>query len=191
MKARMSFLLLLFLCLGLPSLFAQKKASFEFRAGAAFPLEQLGETDLKTGFGFEGIFDYRFLPHLSAYAGWGWNQFTTEEANSDMDVEETGYLFGLQFNHPIGNGPLSYYIRVGGLYNHLELENKAGDIVNDSGHGLGYRIGIGVDLALTENIHLRPGVKYQSLSRDVTIETSPVAMDHNYFAASLGIGFDF
>jgi opacity protein-like surface antigen len=173
------------------SLFAQNRASFELRGHSSFPTEDFGNTNLQNGLGFEAMFDYRFLPHLSAYVGWGWNQMTTDVPQNELDVEETGYLFGLQFNHPIGDGWLSYYVRAGGTYNHLEIEDTSGDILDDSGHGLGYRLGLGLDITVLGNLHIKPGVKYQALTRDVTIATITNSVDHNYFAAGVGFAFDF
>jgi hypothetical protein len=35
----------------------------------------LGDADLDTGYGFKGTAAFRFISHLAAHAGWGWNQF--------------------------------------------------------------------------------------------------------------------
>ena len=101
---------------------AQKKWSFEVRPGANFATKDLGDANLKTGFGIEGTFAYKFMPHLGAYAGWGWNKFSADQsfAGSKMDFEETGYCFGLQFVHPFKNSAVSYMIKGGGTYNHIE-----------------------------------------------------------------------
>lgn len=191
MKTQKSIFLFFATALFAISLHAQNRASFEIRGHSSFPTDDFGNTELQNGFGFEGMFDYRFLPHLSVFAGWGWNQFTTDGVINELDVEETGYLFGLQFNHPIGDGWVSYYVRVGGIYNHLEIEDTSGDILDDSGHGLGYRIGLGLDFTVFENLHIKPGVKYQSLTRDVTLSGSTQSIDHNYFAAGIGLAFNF
>ena len=75
---------------------AQDRWSVEAMGGLAFPTKKLGETDLGTGIGFEGKVSYRFLEHLAAYGGWSWLHFATDESalGAEMDVEETGYLFG-------------------------------------------------------------------------------------------------
>ena len=87
---------------------AQSRWSVELRGGADFATQDLGDASLKTGFGFEGTAAYRFMPHLSGYAGWGWNQFSADRsfAGTDMQFEETGYTFGLRFLHPIGASKL-------------------------------------------------------------------------------------
>jgi opacity protein-like surface antigen len=136
------------------------------------------------------------MEHLGAYAGWGWNQFKSEDSSfagsGDTDFEETGYTFGLQFIHPIGNSDnLSYLFRAGGIYNHIEVENDAGDITADSGHGLGWEIGAGVQVDLGSNWNLRPQVGYRSLSRDIDIGNTSTDVDLNYISLGVGISKSF
>ena len=121
------------------TLMAQKKWSVELRTGVDFPTKNLGDANLNSGLGFEGAVAYHLMPHLAAYAGWSWNKFSAYQsfAGSNMDFEETGYNFGLQFIHPIPNLNISYMVKGGGTYNHIETENSAGNIINDTGHGLG------------------------------------------------------
>lgn len=167
----------------------EKRFGFELNGGASFATSQPGETSLNTGFGFEGIFHYRFLKHTGVYAGWGWNKFAAESsfAGADIDFEETGYVFGLQFKHPLGSGAISYYLRVGGLYNHLELENENGDIIGDTGHGLGYQLAGGVDIPLGKKWNLTPGIKFNSLSRELEQEGTTTQLEHNYLSIRLGL----
>lgn len=181
------------LLLNAQSLIAQDRFSFELRSGASFATQELGDADLTTGFGFEGILDYRFMSQLSAYIGWGWNRFTGDDAftGSEVDFEETGYLFGLQFNHPLGETPLAFYARAGGIFNHIELENEEGDITDDSGHGLGYRVGAGLAISLGSNWHLKPGVKFQSLSRDIDMSVGTTSVDLTYISVGIGIAKRF
>ncbi len=91
------------------AIFAQENWSAELRPGINFATQDLGNAELKTGFGFEATIGYRFMPHLGAYVGWGWNQFKSDNASfagtGDTDFEETGYTFGLQFVHPLGKAP--------------------------------------------------------------------------------------
>jgi hypothetical protein len=137
-------LALMMLVLLSSSSFAQeteKRFGFELNGGASFATKKMDEASLNTGFGFEGTFHYRFMPHLGVYAGWGWNRFGADQAFAGNDIcfEETGYVLGLNFTHPIGTSKLAYYLRAGALYNHIETENADGDIINDSKHGLGFQ----------------------------------------------------
>jgi opacity protein-like surface antigen len=174
-------------------LMAQPRFAIELRPGVSFATQELGDADLKTGLGFEGMLSYRFTNTVGAYAGWGWNRFSADQsfAGADADFEETGYLFGVQFNPTLGDGALGLYLRAGALVNHIEVENKGGDIISDSGHGLGYQLGAGLDVGLGSNWQLRPGLKYQSLSRDLEIETTTTPVDLRYFSIAVGIAKNF
>jgi opacity protein-like surface antigen len=172
---------------------AQKKWSFEIRPGANFATQKLGGTSLNTGFGVEGSFAYKFMPHLAAYAGWSWNRFPgkTSAGQSSMDYEETGYCFGLQFIHPFDGSKISYMIKGGGTYNHIETENNEGKIVHDTGHGLGWQLGAGVSVPVGKRFQLIPEVRYRSLSRDMKIGETKTSVDLNYISAGVGFTFSF
>jgi len=167
----------------------EKRFGFEVSGGASFATSDLGDANLQLGFGGEGIFHYRFMPHLGVYAGWGYNAFSAENsfAGNEIDFEETGYVFGLQFKHPIGISPVSYYVRAGALYNHIELENTDGKIISDTGHGFGWQAAGGVDIPLGRNWSLTPGVKFNSLSGDVNMEGTKTQLDLNYIQVRVGI----
>ncbi len=170
---------------------AQDKWSAELRPGINFATSDIGDAELKTGFGAEFAFGYRFMPHLGAYVGWGWNQFKSDNnsfaGTGDTDFEETGYTFGLQFIHPIGESSTSYLVRIGGIYNHIEVENSAGDITADSGHGLGWELGAGLNFELGSNWNLRPQLGYRALSRDIGIGNVTTDVDLNYVSFGVGI----
>lgn len=174
------------------AIFAQKtekRFGFELNAGPSFSVSELNNTDLKPGFGFEGIFHYRFLQHTGVFAGWGWNRMAAEQsfAGNDVCFEETGYIFGLQFMHPVASSRFSYYLRAAGLYNHIETENAEGEIIHDSKHGLGYQIGGGLNFSLPKNWSLSAGVKYNSLSRETEFEGMSKTFNYKY-VSGLRIG---
>lgn len=193
MKKNLILIIVSMICFSTQLLLAQDRFAVELRVGASFATQELGDADLSTGFGFEGIFDYKFSPYLGAYAGWGWNQFSADQsfAGTDIDFEETGYLLGLQFTHAIADSALYVYVRAGGIYNHIEVENDDGDNISDSGHGPGWQVGAGLDIPLGSNWHLKPGVKFQALSREIEIgeETTPVNL--TYFTVGVGIAKKF
>lgn len=172
---------------------SEKRFGFEFNSGVSIATKKIGDASLNPGFGFEGLLHYRFLPHLGVYAGWGWNRFGADQsfAGEDVCFEETGYVFGLNFNHPIGTSKLAYYVRAGALYNHIETENADGDIVNDSKHGFGYQLAAGIDIDLGRNWSLTPGLKFNSLSRNTTYEGISKQLDYQYMSARIGIAKKF
>jgi hypothetical protein len=166
-----------------------KRLGFELNGGASLATSKPGNTKLNPGFGFEGLFHYRFMEHTGVYAGWGWNRFGAESsfAGNDVCFEETGYVFGLQFNHPLASTPINYYLRAGGLYNHIEIENADGEIILDSGHGFGLQLAAGFDVNLNSKWSFTPGLKFNALSNEVDNEGSTFSLKNNYL--SLRIGF--
>jgi len=172
---------------------SEKRFGFELNSGFSVATKKIDGASLNPGFGFEGTFHYRFMPHLGAYAGWGWNRLSADEsfAGNDVCFEETAYVFGLNFKHPIGNSKLAYYLRAGGLYNHIETENADGDIIHDSKHGFGYQLAGGLDINLGKNWSLSPGLKFNSLSRDTDFEGTPKKLDYQYISTRIGIVKNF
>ncbi|MBK7501023.1 MAG: outer membrane beta-barrel protein [Ignavibacteriales bacterium] len=173
--------------------YAQNKWSLEFRPGVDYATTDISNADLGIGFGLEGTIAYRFMPHLAAYAGWSYNNFAVDQsfAGPDASFEETGYTFGFQFIHPIGESTLSYLVRVGGTYNHIEIENNDGDIIIDSGHGLGWQAEAGLVIPLSERFSLLPSVRYRSLNRDIKIENVSTSVDLNYLSVGVGLSWSF
>lgn len=189
MKRLLAACIALLVLLAAQSAHAQDRWSVDFNSGGAYATQDLGDADLGAGLGFELTAAYRFMPHLAAYAGWGWRRFAADQsfAGADMDFEETGYTFGLQFVHPTTIARLSYMVQAGGLYNHIEIEDADGDITGDSGHGLGWQAGAGLVYALTNHWSVVPAVRYRSLSRDVEMASVTTDLDLTY--VSFGLGF--
>ena len=169
---------------------AQDRFGVELRVGPEFATQDLGNANLNTGIGSEVVFSYRFLPHLAAYGGWGYGRMSADGdsfAGTDIDVEETGYTFGLQFIHPLRTTRYGYFLRAGAIYNHIEIENGAGDITADSGHGFGWQVGAGPAITLGQNWTLMPGLRYRALSRDIEVGSVETDVDLTYFTVGVGI----
>ncbi len=172
---------------------AQDKWSLELRPGVNYATQDIADANLELGFGTELTIAYRFMPHLAVYAGWSYNNFAVDQsfAGTDASFEETGYTFGFQFIHPIGESTLSYLLRVGGTYNHIEIENNDGDIIIDSGHGLGWQAEAGLVIPLNERFSLLPSVRYRSLNRDIKIENENTSVNLNYLSVGVGLSWSF
>ncbi len=167
----------------------KKRFGFEFSPGISMATQKVADATLNPGFGFEGIFHYRFLPYLGAYGGWGWNRFGADEsfAGDNANFEETGYILGLQYNRPLPDSNLSWYLRAGGLYAHIETENSDGDVIHNTGHGLGWQAAGGINLALGNNWSLTPGVKFNALNRNSEVGGVAKEFKHNYASVRFGI----
>lgn len=166
---------------------AQQDWSFEFRAGANLPIDDLGDIKLDAGAGFEGTAAYAFTPALAVYGGWGWHQFDAEAQNSDPDVEQTGYVLGLQYTNTFPSSALGYRLRSGLTYEHIEIEDDDGDIVFDTDHGVGFELGGALSFALSDSWSLTPGLRYRYLSRDVEFGTNDGDADLSYIALDVGV----
>jgi hypothetical protein len=172
---------------------AQSRLSFELRPGGAIATQDLADASLGTGFGFEGTIGYRVLPHLSVYGGWDWHRFTSDAsfAGNDVDIEETGYAFGLRFQHPIGGSEaIALRIRAGGTYNHVEIEDSDGALIVDSEHGVGWEAGAGLAFR-AGGWELSPGVRFRALTRDFTIGNATTSGSLRYVTIEIGIGRRF
>ncbi len=171
----------------------QNRRSLEFRPAVNYATQNIKDADLKLGLGGELTIAYRFMPHLSAYAGWSYNNFAVDKsfAGPDASFEETGYTFGIQFIHPIGESTLNYLIRFGGTYNHIEIENNDGDIIIDSKHGLGWQLEAGLVIPLSEKYSLLPSLRYRSLNRNIDVNNVSSSVNLNYFSVGVGLSWSF
>jgi hypothetical protein len=170
---------------------AQERWNAAFRTGVHFPTTKLGTTELKTGYGFDGTIGYRVMPHLFLNAGWGWNRFASEN-NGKHDYEETGYILGFQFVHPIAQSKLSYVAGINAIYNHIEVENSNGDIISDTGHGWGWQADAGLGIQVGKRTKLIPSLRYRTLSRDLKIGNEGSApVNLNYVSMGVGLSWSF
>lgn len=175
---------------------AQSRWSLEFRGNAAVPTTELAGDDLGTGVGFEGNVGYNLYQHMSLYAGWDWTHFNAEQsfAGPDMDFEETGYVFGLRWEHPfqgeMGSG-LAGWLRAGASVKHVEVEDDEGEIITDSGHGLGWEVGAGLSIPLGASWRLTPGLRYKALSRELEVESTTTDWDVSDVTLELGARWHF
>lgn len=167
----------------------EKRFGVEINSEVTIVSSDLNGADLNTGIGFETIFQYRFMPFTSVYGGWGYTHFNANEsfAGSDIDFEQTGYILGLQFKHSIGESPLSYFVRGGLLYSHIETENNDGEIISDSGHGVGFQVAGGLEVALGKNWSLAPSLKYNSLSGETELNNATHNLNLRYVSARIGV----
>lgn len=190
MSRHRTFLALLAI-LAIPgSAFAQGRFTVEGHAGVAIPTQDLVDASLQTGGGFGGTVGYRFMPHLGAYAGWDWHHFNAKQsfAGADVDFELTGYAFGLRFQHPLGGeqGKVAIQVRGGGLYSHIEAEGSTGDLIADTGHGLGWEAGAGLAVS-AGGWEIVPGARYRSIKRDFEIGANTTSGTLSFVAAELRI----
>lgn len=174
------------------TVFSQEKWSVEFRPGINFPTKAIDGSDLTAGFGFELKASYYVMPHLSAYAGWGWNQFNIKETSPNdpkIDVQESGYTFGAELKLPVSKPPISYFLSAGAVYNHIKLENNTDNTVVDTDHGFGWQLGGGIAYEFVDNWSLRPEIRYRSLERNLENTGREISLGYIGFGIGLSVRF--
>ncbi|MFZ5430355.1 MAG: outer membrane beta-barrel protein [Bacteroidota bacterium] len=188
-KVFLTMVVCAFLVMGTMAQESEKRFAVELNGDVAFVSSDLAGASLNTGLGFEALLHYRFMPFTSVYGGWGYNHFNADQsfAGPDMDFEQTGYVLGLQFKRPFRNSPVSWFVRAGALYSHIETENNDGDIISDTGHGVGWQAAGGIEVALGKNWSLAPGLKYNWLSGETEIGSVNYQLDHRTVSARIGI----
>lgn len=165
--------------------------AFDVRAGLGFATDDLGSLDLDTGIGFEATIHLHLYEHVWAYAGWDWFHFSSETASEgEIDAEDTGYALGLRWDHS-SPGAVGPWIRAGVVIDHVELEDEDGDVVEDSGHTVGWEAGVGVSVPLSDVWWLTPGVRIRSFNPDLEVEGFGPFGDLTYVAVDVGISRRF
>ncbi len=193
MKSEKHLWISLFLFLIFSSVTAQEKWSLEFRPNLDFPITKVENEKINTGFGFDASLSYNITEQFGVYVGWGWNIYRAENLpeTGNIDMDETGYTFGIKFMHPISESSLSYFIRLGGIYAHVEVENEAGKNIADTGHEPGWEISGGFDFSHLSSFSLRPQVGYRNFSADFSSEDVIKQIDLNNFFFGIGIAKAF
>lgn len=181
----------LMLLLMASSIDGQGLLNVAFRPSASVPVQDLGNTALKMGGGFEATVSYQFLRGFTMYGGWGWNTFHPEDDQSFFEhIEETGYRFGVQRIQPLSeDSRLNFLLTAGAIWNHLEAENTDGDIIDDSGHGLGWEADLGIAIPLNQRWQIVPGVRYHALSRDLNTDGVSQPVDLNYISIGVAVSW--
>lgn len=168
---------------------AQDRWGIDVHATGGIATQDDIRDDHENGFGFGATVQYRVLPHAYLYGGWDWTRYQALDAiaGPDVDLEETGYALGARFEHPIGTSTTAWWVRAGALYNHFELEDESGDLLDDSGHGLGWEGGAGFAFSVGDGWSVTPGVRYRSVSRDVEIDGLETEIELQAVALEIGL----
>lgn len=151
--------------------FSQNRWEAQFRPGLNFATEDFAGSSIKPGYGFEIIAAYHIFPQLGIYAGWGWQEFRTEEAfgMENPDLQERGYSFGLQLKYPSRNPNLLYFFQAGAVYNRLKVDNLSGELIGDTGHVFGWQAGAGIEVGIGGDVSLRPSLRYRTVGRKLEV----------------------
>lgn len=179
---------------GVTSTAAQQRTTLDLRGTVVSPITDFADADLSMGLGFGGTVAVRLQPHLHLYGGWDWIRFHSDAsfAGTDVDFEETGYTLGLRFQHPVPwNERISCRLEAGALYKHIEIEDADGDLIDDSGHGLGFEAGAGLSMVFGEKWNVVPMVRLRSHAPSFTIGSTTTDATMRYVGFELGFSRRF
>lgn len=169
---------------------AQERVSLDVRGVLASATGDLADADVGLGFGFGATLALRMQQHLHLYGGWDWLHFGADEAfaGADADFEETGYTFGLRFDHPLrAGGRTGYRLEAGGTYKHVEVENGDGDLIADSDHKLGFEVGAGLVTPLGDVWRVTTLGRFRSLSPEFDVGPATSSGTFRYVALEIGL----
>jgi hypothetical protein len=172
---------------------AQNNWSIETHTSVNYPVKKFGSIPLAVGLGLEGTVHYRFKPQLSAYAGWGWNQFNQRDGHDGpaIQYEEEGYLLGVIYSYPLRARGLQANASAGAVYNHIGAEDDKGEMLENSGHGLGWQLSCGLSQQLGCRWKITADVRYKSLSRSLKIDDKMTEVSLRYLSTGIGIAWSF
>ena len=173
--------------------FAQPRWTAEVRLGVNVAAAEFNDVDLKRGAALEMGIGVRVARDLFAYGAWDWQNRAAKTGlfGATVDVEDTGYAFGLRYVVPV-SGRVKPWVRAGGLFNHVEIEDEdAGDLIADSKHTLGFEVGAGLDVALGDKWSLTPGVRYRRFEPKVRFGGAQTSATLSYMVFDVGIAMKF
>ena len=172
---------------------SQDKWSLEFRPTIDFPLQDIGDMNSTTGFGFEVSGVYKLLPNLKVYAGWGWHQFKGEEKSinsNETTFEELGYATGLIFTRPLKfSQSISFVIRGGPVYEMIKASNLSTN--SRSNYHFGWQISGGISYIFGGNWFLQPELRYRSLNTNEKLNSLSKGIGLDYISFGIGLGVEW
>jgi hypothetical protein len=163
----------------------------ELGAMSAMAVEELADTDLGGAGGVGGTLAIRVFHGIALYGGWDWLRFYADRsfAGDERFFEESGYTFGLRFEHAIlGVAEPLFRIEGGRTYRHVEIkDDDVGDLIANSGYSLGFEIGAGMTFPLDTSWRLSPMLRYRSLSPAFDVGDHGVEGDLHYGALEVRV----
>ena len=139
----------------------------EVRVGVAVPsgplAEDSSEGGAQAGPSLGAGFAFAVKGGLYVHAGFSQHRFGCDEGCADLgDLTATG--FDLALRYAFVAGPVMPWIRAGTLPYTVEgSQTSEADGATLSDHTWGFEGGVGVNVPLSDNVHLSPGFRYMAL----------------------------
>ncbi len=171
---------------------AEEGWQWELASDVAFPAGRLGPAKLEPGPGFDATVSYGLTPRLGTYFSWNWHSFRADDAltGSKTDVNESGFVLGLQWRERFAQTGFDYRLRGGVSFNQIELEDGR-RIISETKHGAGWEFGAALLVPLVGHWVLTPSVRYRSLSRNLATLSQNYPVDLRYHTVGVGVSLRF
>lgn len=176
---------------------AQQRFSATLQGGAAIPVENFNDVDLKTGAGFEATVSYQVHPRIAVYAGWDWHRFVVQWParpflGNARKMVESGFALGAEYSYPLRpEGPVSVLLRAGGTLNQFNTKDDSGNSTEKSGYGLGWEMGAGLGVRVARNLQVGPALRLRMISRDLTIDATKRENRLTYLTLGAAVRYRF
>ncbi|MGH7501841.1 MAG: hypothetical protein ACREL7_08805 [Longimicrobiales bacterium] len=152
-----------------------RSVSLEGRAGVTLPTGDLSDGEAGAGLALAAEVMYSFSQVLTGYFGVSRDAFSCDEPDFCRDATSTGLQGGLKFLLA-RDGTALPWLRLGLIGQSLDLGADDADLT------LGFEGGGGIDIDMSPQFALVPGVHYRSYSPDFGQND----LDVSYFVLSLG-----
>lgn len=171
---------------------AQEPWTIELRTGGNAATESFDGADLEFGAGLEVSIAYRVAPGVSLFGGWDRQHHRAEDqiVGMEVELEDTGYVYGVRFEAPAG-ARVKPFVRVAGLWNHVEVESEDGEALAESDHTWGFEAGAGLDVSVGRTWSLTPGVRYRRFEPTVRFGSTELPATLAYVVFDVGIAWRF
>jgi Outer membrane protein beta-barrel domain len=169
-------------------LYAQSRWIFEQTGGLALTTRDLGDAKLGIGYGFEGTLGYRVAGPVAVYAGWSWFRFHSDQsfAGPNVNVDETGIVYGLELDRALGTRPMpALRVRGGLTYERVDLEPAGNGNDLRSDYDLGWGASALLAFPLGEHWRVGPQVYYRSFSPIFAVGSGSVSADLAHVSADV------
>lgn len=161
-----------------------QRVSFEARGALTFPTGDFGDTaDGDAGFGADVFVN--FSPRLSVYGGYQYEMYECAGCD-DGGYTANGFEAGAKLLFSREGGILPW-LKVGAIFNKLELED--GVVIAESDRGIGLQAAVGADIPLGATLSFSPALRYQTWGADFDGfgELTEVEIDVTSFSLDLGL----
>ena len=131
---------------------------------------------------------------MGIYAGWSWFRFHSDQsfAGPDVEVDETGVLYGLQFERALGPHPLpEVRARAGLTYERVDLEPAAGGNGIRSDYDFGWGASMLLAFPLGEHLRLGPAVHYRAFSPTFPVGSGGESADLDHVSMDVAVTWHF